>query len=36
MLQATPAVVTLITAFWHDPQATIALHRSQADRAAAG
>ncbi len=36
LLQAPQAVVTLITAFWHDPQATIAQHRSQADRAAAG
>lgn len=36
LLQAAPAVVTLVTAFWHDPQATIARHRSQASRAAAG
>lgn len=36
LLQAAPAVDTLVTAFWHDPQATIAQHCSQADRAAAG
>jgi pimeloyl-ACP methyl ester carboxylesterase len=36
LLQAAPAVVSLVTAFWHDPQATIARHRSQAGRAAAG
>jgi pimeloyl-ACP methyl ester carboxylesterase len=36
LLQAAPAVATLVTEFWHDPQATIARHRSQADRAAAG
>jgi pimeloyl-ACP methyl ester carboxylesterase len=36
LLQAAPTVAALVTAFWHDPQATIARHRSQADRAAAG
>lgn len=36
LLQAAPAVVTLVTAFWHDPQTTIAQHRSLAGRAAAG
>lgn len=36
LLQAAPAVATLVTAFWHDPQATIARHRGQADRAAVG
>ena len=28
LLQAAPAVVELITAFWHDPAATVAHHRS--------
>jgi hypothetical protein len=36
LLQAAPAVVTLVNAFWRDPQATIARHRSQSARAAAG
>ena len=36
LLQSAPAVVTLVTAFWHDPQATIAKHRSPADHEAAG
>ena len=36
LLQAAPVVATLVTAFWHDPHATIAQHRSQASRAAAG
>ena len=36
LMQAAPAVVTLVTAFWRDPQATIARHRSEVDRAAAG
>ena len=36
LLQAAPAVATLVTAFWRDPQATIAWHRNQAARAAAG
>ena len=36
LLQAAPAVVTLVTAFWRDPQATITRHRNQAARAAAG
>jgi pimeloyl-ACP methyl ester carboxylesterase len=32
LLQAAPAVVTLVTAFWRDPHATITQHRSQAAR----
>lgn len=36
LLQAAPAVASLVTAFWRDPDATIARHRSQAGRAAAG
>ncbi len=28
LLQAAPAVVELVTAFWHDPAATVAHHRS--------
>jgi hypothetical protein len=27
--QAAPDVVTLVTAFWRDPQATISRHRTQ-------
>jgi pimeloyl-ACP methyl ester carboxylesterase len=29
LLQAAPEVVTLVTAFWRDPQATITRHRTQ-------
>jgi pimeloyl-ACP methyl ester carboxylesterase len=36
LLQAAPAVASLVTAFWRDPHATIAQYRGQAGRAAAG
>ena len=36
LLQAAPAVADLVTAFWRDPQDTIARHRIEAGRAAAG
>ena len=36
LLQAAPAVADLVTAFWRDPHATIARHRGEAGRAAAG
>ena len=36
LLQAAPAVAGLVTAFWRDPHATIAQHRGEAGRAAAG
>lgn len=32
LLQAAPAVADLVTAFWRDPHATIARHRSEAGR----
>jgi pimeloyl-ACP methyl ester carboxylesterase len=34
LLQAAPAVAGLVTAFWRDPYATIARHRSEAGHAA--
>src|SRR5215472_16315911 len=36
LLQGAPAVADLVTAFWRDPHATIARHRGEAGRAAAG